>query len=137
MKKFTVIVEKSSKGRLWGRIKYKNNLLVEEAASMLSLKRKLKKLLADFHDLESDALDLDIAYDLSVFFEQNNFLSISGIAKRANMNSSLLRQYAAGLKFPSREKATKIETVIRSIGKELSGIKISARSRIEKGKVPK
>ncbi len=128
MKKITLIIEKGGNGLLWGRVKYKDNLLVEKATSVISLERKMKKLLTDFHHLESDKIYFDVAYDLTVLFEQMNFLNISGIAKIANINSSLLRQYAAGLKFPSPEKASEIERVIRDIGKELSKIKISARS---------
>ena len=129
LKKITLILEKSSHNILWGRVKYKNNLLLEEAASIPALQKKMKKLLVDFHDLEADQIDFELAWDLTVFFEQKDFLNISGIAKMANINSSLLRQYAAGIKFPSPEKAAEIERVIRDIGKELSVVKISARSK--------
>jgi hypothetical protein len=134
MKKLSLIIEKGGNGLLWGRVKYKNSLLVEKGSSVNSLESRMKKLLADFHDLESDKIYFDVAYDLTVLFEQMNFLNISGIAKMANINSSLLRQYAAGLKFPSPEKASEIERVIRDIGRELSNIKISSRSKnIEQG----
>jgi len=129
MKKLTLIIEKSHHGLLWGRIKYKNNLLVEKASSVTALERRMKKLLLDFHGLELDKIEFEIAYDLSVFFEQKDFLNISGIAKLANINASLLRQYAAGIKFPSPEKAAEIEEVIRRIGNELSLVNISARVR--------
>ena len=138
MKKLTLIIEKSDNGLLWGRVKYKNNLLVEKATSIISLMRKMKRLLADFHNLENDKIHFDLAYDLTVLFEQKDFLNISGIAKMANINASLLRQYAAGLKFPSPDKAAEIESVIRNIGKELSNINISARSKkVEQGKSKK
>jgi len=129
MKKLRLVIEKNHKGMFWGRVRYKNNLLVEEAASIPALQKKMKKLLVDFHDLEADQIDFVLAWDLSVFFEQKDFLNISGIAKMANINSSLLRQYAAGIKFPSPEKTAEIERVIRDIGKELSVVKISARSK--------
>ena len=129
MKKRTLIIEKSHHGLLWGRTNYKNNLLVEKASSVLALERKMKKLLSDFYDLQKEKIEFEIAYDLSVFFEQKDFLNISGIAKLANINASLLRQYAAGIKFPSPEKAAEIEEVIRRIGNELSLVNISARMR--------
>jgi hypothetical protein len=129
MKKLTLIIEKSHNGLLWGRIKYKNNLLVEKAPSVTALERKMKKLLSDFYDLQKEKIEFEIAYDLSVFFEQKDFLNISGIAKLANINASLLRQYAAGIKFPSPEKAAEIEEVIRRIGNELSLVNISTRMR--------
>ena len=134
MKKLTLIIEKSHQGLLWGRTTYKNNLLVEKASSVEALERKMKRLLSDFHDMEKANIDFEIAYDLSVFFEQKDFLNISGIAKLANINASLLRQYAAGIKFPSAEKAAEIEEVIRRIGDELSQVKISVRVREGKEK---
>jgi hypothetical protein len=137
MKKLTLIIEKSGTGLLWGRVKYKNNLLVERATSIVSLERKMKGLLADFHNLDRDKIHFDVAYDLTVLFEQKDFLNISGIAKMANINSSLLRQYAAGLKFPSPGKAAEIERVIRNIGRELSNIKISSRSKSAEQRVKK
>jgi len=129
MKKITLIIEKSHDGLFWGRIKYKNNLLVEKASSVVALERKMKKLLSDFYDLQKEKIEFEIAYDLSVFFEQKDFLNISGIAKLANINASLLRQYAAGIKFPSPEKAAEIEDVMCRIGNERSLVNISARVR--------
>jgi len=137
MKKLTLIIEKTGNGFLWGRIKYKNNLLVEKATSVVSLEKKMKRLLADFHNLEYDKIHFDLAYDLTVLFEQKDFLNISGIAKMANINSSLLRQYAAGIKFPSPDKAAEIETVIRNIGRDLSNIQISSRLRKEDRRLSK
>jgi hypothetical protein len=138
MKKLTLIIEKTGNGLLWGRVKYKKNLLVEKANSIVSLERKMRKLLADFHNLESDMIHFDIAYDLTVLFEQKDFLNMSGVAKMANINSSLLRQYAAGIKFPSPGKAAEIESVLRNIGRELSRINISARSKkVEQGRSKK
>ena len=129
MRKLELIIEKNKDGKIWGRTKYEGNLIVEEGNSMEAVKKKMKKLLKDFHDLEINDIDFTIVYDLTVLFEQKSFLNISAIAKMANMNSSLLRQYASGIKFPSSDKAILIQTVIRDIGKELMNINLATKSR--------
>ncbi len=53
-------------------------------------------------------------------------LNISSIAKRAGMNPGLLRQYASGVKHPSREQAKKIEDSIHKIANELREVTIQA-----------
>jgi hypothetical protein len=127
MKKIPLIVEKNKDGKFWGRVKYGGNLIVEGAANVDSLKNKMKKLLHDFHEVDANQVTFDVAYDVGVLFEQKDFLNISAIAKLANMNSSLLRQYASGVKFPSAEKTVEIEEVIRGIGRELSNISLTAK----------
>ena len=44
MKKLLLIIEKD-KGKLWGRVNYKNNLITDYASSIPSLEKKMAKLL--------------------------------------------------------------------------------------------
>jgi hypothetical protein len=116
-----LIVEKTDNG-FWGRVDINNNLIAEYAPSLESLKKKIKKLVFDIEHVEIE--HFDVTYDLTSFFEEFSFLNISDIGKRASINSTLMRQYAAGIKFPSVERVKSIEAAIRSIGKELSRIKL-------------
>jgi hypothetical protein len=116
-----LIVEKTNDG-FWGRVDINNNLVAEYAPSLESLKKQMKKLIYDIEDIQIE--HFDITYDLTSFFEEFSFLNISDIGKRASINSTLMRQYAAGIKFPSLERVKSIEAAIRSIGKELSRIKL-------------
>jgi hypothetical protein len=102
--KLKLIIEKS-KGKLWGRVNYKDNLITDFATNIETLEKKMRKLLKDFHNLQS--LKFEYSYDLTVFFEEYDFLNQSKIAELAGMNPGLLRQYASGVKHPSPGQAKK------------------------------
>lgn len=121
--KIQVILEKQS-GNLWGRISYNKNLIIDSAATLQALEKKLRKALHDFHEL--DNIEFDYAYDLTAFFEEFSFLNQSKIAELSGINPGLLRQYASGVKNPSKEQANKIQSAIRDVASRLRAIKISA-----------
>src|SRR5215216_1202783 len=98
MKKIILIVEKH-KGKLWGRVNYKSNLITDYASNLPALEKKMAKLLSDFHDIKQ--VSFEHSYDLTVFFEQFNFLKQSKVAELADINPGLFRQYASGVKYPS------------------------------------
>ncbi len=121
--KLQVVLEKES-GVLWGRVSYDRELIVDSAATLQALERKLRKVLLDFHELSD--IEFSYAYDLTVFFEEFNFLNQSKIAELSGINPGLLRQYASGVKNPSKEQANKIQTAIRDLAGKLRAVKISA-----------
>ncbi|MFI5185287.1 MAG: helix-turn-helix domain-containing protein [Chitinophagales bacterium] len=123
--KLLLIIEKS-KGKIWGRVNYKDNLVTDFAANIDALERKMKKLLKDFHEVQN--ADFEHSYDLTVFFEEYNFLKQSKIAELAGMNPGLLRQYASGVKHPSLEQAKKIEKAVHDLAKELRSVSIYAEA---------
>jgi hypothetical protein len=118
-----LILEKEA-GKLWGRITYEDNLIVDSATSLQALEKKMRKLLKDFHQVE-DA-NFEYAYDLTVFFEEFNFLNQSKIAALSGINPGLLRQYASGVKNPSEVQAKKIQTAIRELAVRLKNVQIYA-----------
>ena len=125
MKKILLIIEKD-KGKLWGRVNYKNNLITDYAASIPALEKKMTKLLKDFHGVEK--VSFDRSYDLTVFFEEFDFLKQSKIAELAGINPGLLRQYASGVKYPSAVQAQKIEDAVHELARELSAVSLAVAS---------
>jgi len=122
-----LIVERG-KGRLWGRVLLKGHLLVESATSLVTLQKKMKSLLSnEITGISNKNIEFNIKFDLTAFFEKSDFLNMSGIAKHAKINPTLLRQYVSGNKFPSEERVKEIENVIRKIGKELLQTKLATR----------
>jgi hypothetical protein len=119
--KISLIVEKSGDD-LWGRITVNGNLIVDSASTQEALKKKLVKAAKDFEGVDIDSFE--ISHDLTSFFEQYSYLSISDIAEKAGINPGLMRQYAAGVKFPSEERVRHIQDAIREIGKELSKVRL-------------
>src|SRR6185312_10816761 len=89
-------------GKVWGRVLVEDNRVIDSAASLPSLEKKIRKSLKDFEGLED--VEFEYAYDLTVFFEQFNFLNQSKVTELAGINPGLIRQYSSGHKQPSREQ---------------------------------
>ncbi|MDA3817871.1 MAG: type II toxin-antitoxin system HicB family antitoxin [Prolixibacteraceae bacterium] len=85
----------------------------------------VKEYLEDVSEEEIDPLFVNsnlkfiIKYDLQVFFEKFNFLNKTAVAKKAKINSSLLRQYAKGIAFASEKQKEKIENAIHQLAEDL------------------
>jgi hypothetical protein len=125
MKKLSLIVEKSKDGKLWGRVEFNDDLIVDSANSLDVLEKKMKKLLHGFHKVEPSEVKFELTYDLSALFAQKDYLNVSAIALRAGINPGLMRQYVAGFKYPSLERAKAIEHIINDLGHELVGIRLT------------
>lgn len=124
MRKVKLIIEQGGDGKLWGRIEHDDNLLTDFASSVPSLERKMKKLIESFHRISD--VEFDCYYDISAFFEKFDFLKQTKIAKLSGINTSLLRQYASGVKYPSPTQTKKIETAIHKLAKELEAVSLYA-----------
>ena len=118
-----LILEKEG-GKLWGRISYDGNLIVDSATTLSALEKKLRKRLNDFHKVKE--VEFDLAYDLTAFFEEFSFLNQSKIAELSGINASLLRQYASGIKNPSESQAKKIQNAIHNLAARLQNVQIYA-----------
>jgi transcriptional regulator with XRE-family HTH domain len=123
--KLLLIIEKS-KGKLWGRVNYKDSMIADFASSVEALEKKMTRLLKDFHQVARP--EFEYSYDLTAFFEEYDFLKQSKIAQLAGMNPGLLRQYASGVKYPSPEQAKKIEKAVHDLAKELKAVSIYAEA---------
>ena len=128
-----LIIEKGDDATIWGRIDFDNQLIVDHANSIEKLEKKMKKLLTDFFEIDPDQVQFKFEYDLTTLFLHKQFLNISAIAEKAGINPSLMRQYAIGKKFPSKERAKMIEMIIKDLGRELLAIKVSTK-KIEQTK---
>lgn len=118
--KIIVLVVETGSASLWGRVHYDDNLIVDEAKSIEELQSKMRTLLLDFHDLDSESYDFRVEYDLTAFFERFDFLKITKVAELSGINGSLLRQYVAGKRHPSARQAAKIESAIKELASQLA-----------------
>jgi hypothetical protein len=64
-------------------------------------------------------LEFTYKYDLRSFFNYFNFLNVTEIAKRANINPSLMRQYTSGVKNAGESTYKKLSACIDGIKSEL------------------
>ena len=60
MQKLSLLFEKGKDGRLWGCLEFEDNLIVDEANSVGTLKNNMKRLLKDFHDINPSSVYLAI-----------------------------------------------------------------------------
>ncbi|MCX6226555.1 MAG: type II toxin-antitoxin system HicB family antitoxin, partial [Bacteroidia bacterium] len=67
----------------------------------------------------SEPLEFEYKMDIQSFISFYGIIKQSTIARLAGINSSLLRQYARGLKKTSEKQAQKIEKAIHQLGREL------------------
>lgn len=128
--KLTIIFEKSDDA-LFGRIEGIPDFLpVTEGKDIQEIELNLRDLLDDYithegqefkawKNLKADQIEFAHAYDLSAFFELFDDVKIGAIAKRADLNPSLVRHYVAGTKFPSASQAKKLENAIHELGNKL------------------
>ena len=137
MKTLQVIIEKADDG-LYGRIEGRKSYLpVTYGESKNEVLQNLRDLIKDYQNheqkgdifwlkLDADNVDFEIVYDLQSFFIEHDFLNASAIARHADMNESLVRQYATGKKHPSAEQTKKLEEVIRKLTKDLNNVSLYA-----------
>ena len=122
MKTYKLIIEKGEDG-FWGRIEDNDSLITSFGETIDHLRSSMMEAMElYFQELDKPIpnYEFELVMDIQEFFLINDFINITTLAKRIGMNSSLLRQYAKGIKFPSLKQVNKIENAIRKIGKQLS-----------------
>lgn len=71
---------------------------------------------------EIPALKFHFKFDLGSLFDYYYFLNISGVAKRAGINASLMRQYVSGVHKPSKKRLTEISNAMKIMAKDISSV---------------
>lgn len=128
--KILLVIESESKSNnLWGRIEYKDDLIVEVAKDIDELTSKMESYFLKNYKLSKNEFEFDLFFDLTALFKEKNFLNLSAIAERAGINRSIMAQYVAGIKFPSLERAGKIQEVIHGIGNELRSVNLAVKMK--------
>jgi predicted RNase H-like HicB family nuclease len=130
-----VILERDEDGSIFARMKGSGFLLTTVGKDLEEIDFNLKDLLQDYlehegkenkdwNGLKINDISFEYEYDLSVFFESFDMLKISSVAGKAGINASLMRQYASGIKNPSRQQVAKIEKTLHRLGAALSQVRL-------------
>jgi hypothetical protein len=130
-----VILERDEDGSIFARMKGSGFLLTTVGKNLEEIDFNLKDLLQDYlehegkenkdwNGLKINDISFEYEYDLSVFFESFDMLKISSVAGKAGINASLMRQYASGIKNPSRQQVAKIEKTLHRLGAALSQVRL-------------
>lgn len=127
-RKVTAIVEKGSDGGYscyvaedldgFGLSGYGNT--AEEAIDDMNLVINEMTELRLSEGLSTDTFDITYQYDIESFFNYFSFLNISKIGELANINPSLLRQYASGRIKPGKKQYEKLKKAVNHIATQMA-----------------
>ncbi|MFC0346082.1 type II toxin-antitoxin system HicB family antitoxin [Epilithonimonas hispanica] len=128
-----VFIEKTEDGTYWGTSQNFEGIITTFGESLEELKTNFEEAFADHMELaketnedyanDYDNITFQYEMDISSFFELVPELKISYIAKKANMNESLVRQYKNGITAASQDQAKKIQQAVHELGRELLSVK--------------
>lgn len=131
-KKIEVIIEKAEDGSYWGTSQNFEGIVTTFGNSLEELISNFETAFADNLEIAKETgesyansyKNVEFVYEmnLSSFFQLVPELKISSIAKKANMNESLVRQYKNGLTTASQEQTKKIQDAVHELGRELLSV---------------
>lgn len=128
-----VSVEKHEDGTYWGTVTEVPGVVTSFGATLAELKVNLEQAYADYYalavELEEEFVqeieakpDFVYLLNLKNIFQLLPEVKVSNIAKKANINPSLLRQYKTGKTEASEEQAKKVLKAMHQLGEELLSI---------------
>lgn len=133
MKKFVVVIEKSSTG--YG-IYFDNDISISSyGETVTEAKENFKAAIKEYvtycieegvkyNKQYNNKMEFEYRYDLQAFFKHYSFINITGFAKLIEMNASLLRQYKNGLAYASEKQRKNIQDGVRRIALDLSNVNL-------------
>ncbi len=68
--------------------------------------------------------EFEYKYDLASFFDYYDWINVSKLAEKAEINASLLRQYKKRLTFASEKQINKLQTTVNKLGKEMAAVRL-------------
>ena len=94
------------------------NTAKQAIEDMYVAQKEIKELLEE-EGKQMPELEFVFRYDIGSFFDYYSYLNMSGVAKKAGINASLMRQYAMGNHEPSKKRKQQILECLHQIAKEL------------------
>jgi len=85
---------------------------------MYIAQQEMKELLEE-EGKQMPELEFTFRFDIGSFFDYYSYLNISGVAKKAGINASLMRQYAMGMHEPSKKRKQQILDCLHQISQEM------------------
>jgi hypothetical protein len=72
-----------------------------------------------------DSIIIEHTYDVTAVFEEFDFINKTGFARFIDLNPSLIRQYASGVKNPSKKQMTKILNGFFAVANQMNKIALA------------
>lgn len=86
------------------------NTAKQAIEDMYVAQKEIKELLEE-EGKQMPELEFVFRFDIGSFFDYYSYLNMSGVAKKAGVNASLMRQYAMGIHEPSQNASSRFWTV--------------------------
>jgi predicted RNase H-like HicB family nuclease len=130
--KLQLVLEKSD-GDFGASIDAPGIFLTTMADTVEDIEKNMRELIADFltHEgqdhadwqgVTTNTVEFEHVYDVRAFFEQFDVVKVSAVGKLSGINPGLMRQYASGVKHPSKKQLEKIEIAVHKLGQQLMGV---------------
>lgn len=71
-------------------------------------------------------IEVELRFDVGSLFSYYSYLNIEGVAAKSGVNSSVMRQYASGVRTPKPERLQLLEKSIKDISKEMQCVELFA-----------
>lgn len=94
------------------------NTAKQAIEDMYVAQKEIKELLEE-EGKQMPELEFVFRFDIGSFFDYYSYLNMSGVAKKAGVNASLMRQYAMGMHEPSQKRKQQILDCLRQISQEM------------------
>lgn len=94
------------------------NTAKQAIEDMYVAQKEIKELLEE-EGKQMPELEFVFRFDIGSFFDYYSYLNMSGVAKKAGVNASLMRQYAMGIHEPSQKRKQQILDCLRQISQEM------------------
>ena len=134
MKKLKVLVEKGDDGTYWGTTQNVPGVISTFGNSLEELKANTQAAFADYVETAEQCKEdwvnevktieqVEFSMNIASFFCLVSQVKISAIAQKANINPSLMRQYATGKAAVSENRLKIIQNTLHEPGHELLSVK--------------
>ena len=134
MKKLKVLVEKGDDGTYWGTTQNVPGVISTFGNSLEELKANTQAAFADYIETAEQCKEdwvnevktieqVEFFMNIASFFRLVPQVKISAIAQKANINPSLMRQYATGKATVSETRLKVIQNTLHELGNELLSVK--------------
>lgn len=94
------------------------NTAKQAIEDMYVAQKEIKELLEE-EGKQMPELEFVFRFDIGSFFDYYSYLNMSGVAKKAGVNASLMRQYSMGKHEPSQKRKQQILDCLRQISQEM------------------
>ncbi len=69
--------------------------------------------------IEVSPVDIEYTFDIGALFNYYDFINVAGISREIGISPAVMRQYATGVRRPSKERKERIVKGIKSLAKRM------------------